>query len=28
LLKEYQQALIARSGHVCHPGCSRCGLAC
>ncbi len=28
LLKEYQQALVARSGHVCHPGCNRCGLAC
>jgi hypothetical protein len=28
LLKEYEQALVAHPGHVCHPGCSRCGLSC
>jgi radical SAM family uncharacterized protein len=28
LLKEYEQALVAQPGHVCHTGCSRCGLSC
>ena len=28
LLCEYEYALSARSGHVCYPGCSRCGLSC
>lgn len=28
LRKEYDQALEARPGYVCHPGCRRCGLVC
>ena len=28
LHKEYEQALAARPGYVCHPGCRRCGLVC
>ena len=28
LRKEYEEALAARPGHVCHPGCRRCGLNC
>ena len=28
LRKEYEEALAARPGHVCHPGCRRCGLVC
>ena len=28
LRKEYEQALAARTGYVCHPGCCRCGLVC
>ncbi len=28
LRTEYEEALAARPGSVCHPGCRRCGLAC
>jgi radical SAM superfamily enzyme YgiQ (UPF0313 family) len=28
LREEYEQAAVAQIGHVCRPGCSRCGLAC
>jgi radical SAM superfamily enzyme YgiQ (UPF0313 family) len=28
LRKEYEEALAARPGHACHPGCRRCGLVC
>ncbi len=28
LRKEYEDALTARIGHICHTGCSRCGLSC
>ncbi len=28
LYREYEQAMSGCSGHVCHPGCSRCGLSC
>ncbi len=28
LHEEYEQALAARTGYVCHPGCRRCGLVC
>jgi len=28
LRKEYEEALAARVGHICHPGCRRCGLVC
>lgn len=28
LRNEYEQAMSGRSGHVCQPGCSRCGLNC
>lgn len=28
LHKEYKQAVAGCPGHVCHPGCSRCGLSC
>ena len=28
LLAEYEQALAARLGHICQPGCRRCGLVC
>jgi len=28
LRREYQQALAARPGYVCQPGCQRCGLSC
>jgi len=28
LHKEYEEALAARVGHICHPGCRRCGLVC
>jgi len=28
LRREYEQALTARSGYVCHSGCQRCGLSC
>ncbi len=28
LRNEYEQALAARTGYVCHPGCRRCGLVC
>jgi len=28
LRKEYEEALAARVGHICQPGCRRCGLVC
>jgi hypothetical protein len=28
LRREYEQALAARPGYVCQPGCQRCGLSC